>query len=331
MDIGLRNRLPLGIAPRAWSAFPWTRTTPFPSLLFPANFPTDPAAAQNPVQSQTAINGRYGTKANEKTCSFIVQSYDDNVFQKAVEEYYGHSDFANWGYWFKHTRTQKQACEALMEKLLSSIPEKKGLVLDVACGKGATTRYLCRYYRPEAVTAINISKKQLERAQKNAPRCTFLLMDATALKFPNNVFDAVVCVEAAFHFKTRWRFLSEAYRVLRPGGQLVLSDILFFQGIEERAPMLHGENWLANPNTYRQLLIEVGFQDVTVTEATEECWRSFERHHFQYVLEKFRAKQIDPQDFESFLKRRREKAVSVKCYVLAFGKKPRTLVPCQKS
>ena len=38
-----------------------------------------------------------------------------------------------------------------MEKLLVTVPEKTGNILDVACGKGATTRHLLKYFKPENV------------------------------------------------------------------------------------------------------------------------------------------------------------------------------------
>ena len=37
---------------------------------------------------------------------------------------------------------------------MAFVPEKNGTILDVACGKGATTRYLLKYYTPENVTGI---------------------------------------------------------------------------------------------------------------------------------------------------------------------------------
>lgn len=255
------------------------------------------------------------------TLTRILQSYDESLFVEEIEEYYGHSDFANWGYWQNETHTQKEACEGLMERLLSLIPAKEGTILDVACGKGATTRYLTKYYRPNNVTGINFSQKQLQRAQKNAPGCKFLLMDATNLTFKDNTFDAVICVEAAFHFHTRRQFLAEAHRVLRPGGYFVVSDILFHPGAEAAGPMLHAQNWMPGPAAYKRLLLNLGFQNVRVINATEECARRFDRYIFNYVFKKLQSKEIDWDIFKTFMERRRDKNMAVSFYIIASGRK----------
>ncbi|BDI19838.1 hypothetical protein ANSO36C_56400 [Nostoc cf. commune SO-36] len=81
-----------------------------------------------------------------------------------------------------------------MEKLLMFIGEKKGNILDVGCGLGATTSYLLKYYSPAEVFGINISAKQLERSTVNAPGCSLICMDAVQMEFEDDFFDNIICV-----------------------------------------------------------------------------------------------------------------------------------------
>ena len=85
--------------------------------------------------------------------------YDKVMYAPSVDRLYENSDFHNLGYWKPGTRTQKEACENLMDKLIGFIPEPGGTLLDVACGKGASTRYLSRFYAAKNITGINITEK----------------------------------------------------------------------------------------------------------------------------------------------------------------------------
>jgi ubiquinone/menaquinone biosynthesis C-methylase UbiE len=219
--------------------------------------------------------------------------YDQHLSMHGLRDYYNQSDFWNYGYWYADTKNQQEACENLMEELLSFIPEKKGTILDVACGQGATTRYLLKYFVPQNVTGINISEKQLQICRKNAPECTFLLMDATQMDFPDHSFDNVICVEAAMHFNTRKKFLREAHRVLKPGGCLVLSDMSLPRWRLDQPQ----ENYVESPLQYKQVCLQAGFADVTVVDTTEECSDSVVDYFLYYMREKLNSGEIGLRQF----------------------------------
>ena len=137
-----------------------------------------------------------------------------------------------------------------------------------------------RNWPPGAITAINISDAQIAIARENAPGCAVLKMDATKLDFPDRHFDAVLCVEAAFHFDTRDTFLREAHRVLKAGGRLVLSDILFRPTMSLLVPSLGvpRANLVSGIDDYRRRLEAAGFTGIDIEEATRECLGGFRRN-----------------------------------------------------
>src|SRR5262249_44836785 len=122
---------------------------------------------------------------------------------------------------------QLEASEALVDQMVARIANKTGRILDVACGLGGSTKGVMQTYSPERITGIKNFEAQIADWRGLAPSCTFQVMNATKLDFPHNHFDAVICIEGACHFDTRDKFLKEAHRVLKPGGSLAMSDMLF--------------------------------------------------------------------------------------------------------
>lgn len=254
----------------------------------------------------------------------INRHYDRGMFSLSARRRYGGSDFHNYGYWEQATRTPREASENLMEKLLAFIPNKHGTILDVACGKGATTRHLLNYYAPKDVTGINISAKQLRRCRLNAPGVNFRLMSATAMTFPAESFNNIICVEAALHFNTRETFLREVWRVLKPGGRLVLSDVLR-RHRRPRNPLGILENYIGGLNQYRQLYLRAGFEQIKIIDATTECWVRFHQHALWFLRQRFYRGELDRMTF----KRRWRACVSktkrtqfTPYYVLVSARKP---------
>ena len=261
------------------------------------------------------------TRARQSWNAELIRHYDECMHSPLMGRCLAHSDFHNFGFWDKDTGNHREAGEKLLEKLLAFVPDKTGKVLDVACGTGGTTRYLSRYYRPEDITAINVSEKQLETARGNAPGCTFLWMDATRLQFEDESFDSIICVEAAFHFNTREQFLRQSYRVLRPGGWLVLSDTLMPREAERRRAGRWEANYLPGPQAYRSLLSRVGFREASVVDATEQCWRRFYRNMVQRLHAALLAKEIEVADLKALLKHTYALVPDLEYYLLAAGRK----------
>lgn len=205
--------------------------------------------------------------------------YGEFFADPLLREFYGDSGYANVGYWREDTASAAQACDALVDALTASIPASPAAVLDAACGAGGTTRRIAERLGPESLVGIGLPADPLEDARRRVPTAEFSVMDATRLAFEDESFDAVVCVEAAFHFATRARFLSEALRVLKPGGALVLSDLLMARG----TPGLPGQNHLASPAAYRELLARSGYRRVTVADETAATWRAYRRRLTAFI------------------------------------------------
>lgn len=147
--------------------------------------------------------------------------------------------------------------------------------MDAACGLGGSTRRLAQTYAPEMITGINISEAQIADARALAPGCTFEVMNATELDFPDDHFDGVICIEGACHFDTRDEFFKEAHRVLKPGGSLALADMLFGTTILSEFGQVPRANLLTSIAEYRVRLAAAGFVSIEVTDATEHCLGGF--------------------------------------------------------
>ncbi len=96
-------------------------------------------------------------------------------------------------------------------------------VLDVGCGAGYGTNELALTARE--ATGIDVSSDAIEYAREHYVRdnLRYELGSATELPFPDASFDLVVAFEVIEHLEEWSKLLTEARRVLAPGGQLVVS------------------------------------------------------------------------------------------------------------
>jgi ubiquinone/menaquinone biosynthesis C-methylase UbiE len=103
--------------------------------------------------------------------------------------------------------------------LMAWVGDPDGPVLEVGCGTGQWLRRLDK--SGVRIAGVDASSKMLERARENAPRA--LLAHAVAERLPwlPGTFSRVFFINAFHHFDDKLQCLTEARRVLRPGGQLM--------------------------------------------------------------------------------------------------------------
>ena len=95
-------------------------------------------------------------------------------------------------------------------------------VLDVAAGTGASSIEFVR--AGAGVVAVDFSEGMLEEGRRRHPEIDFRQADAMNLPFEDNSFDAVTTSFGLRNIQDFDRALREFYRVLRPGGHLVVCE-----------------------------------------------------------------------------------------------------------
>ena len=130
-----------------------------------------------------------------------------------------------------------------------------GVILDLACGPGVVTAAVAR--GAKKAVGFDVTPAMLEKARKRCAEAGLVNVEfrhgnAEELPFENGSFDGVVTRLAIHHFADPDRVLREAARVLRPGGRLVLVDVVVSEDRDEAALQNAIEN-LRDPSHLRML------------------------------------------------------------------------------
>mgnify|MGYP001057878551 FL=1 len=98
------------------------------------------------------------------------------------------------------------------------------VILDIACGTGFGTDILAQHSTGD-VYGGDIDAGAIQECQANWKRANihFKVMDGTRLDFSNEYFDAIVSFETIEHTTEYKKMVAEFFRVLKPGGYLIVS------------------------------------------------------------------------------------------------------------
>lgn len=164
-----------------------------------------------------------------------------NKDKKKVIEYFSKKE-SRWGYsfllggvkhfgWYPEGKkiSMRTAQYFMIDRLNEFLQLNNGAkVLDAGCGEGKTVLYLTKKYGYD-VSGIDLLDFSIKKAQSNAEKLgvnseKFKVMDYSKLEFGDNSFDAVYTMETLVHAHDLDKTLKEFYRVLRPGGRVVLFE-----------------------------------------------------------------------------------------------------------
>ena len=95
------------------------------------------------------------------------------------------------------------------------------LVLDVACGTGEWLQ--AAHGRGAGIAGVDLSAKAIAFCRENNPAGEFYSQGAESLPFADASVDLVSCLGSLEHFPDKSAALCEMYRVLKPGGALLIS------------------------------------------------------------------------------------------------------------
>jgi SAM-dependent methyltransferase len=142
--------------------------------------------------------------------------------------------------------------------------------LDLGCGDGRLTGAL----EAARLTVADVSDVALERAARRLPDAVAVRLEPDApLPLADGSFDLVLCAEVVEHVRDLQLTLSEARRVLRPGGRLAVTtpahsrltglDVAL-RGFERRFEPLSPHLRFLTRRSLARLLDEMGFDSPTI-------------------------------------------------------------------
>ncbi|NEP14511.1 MAG: class I SAM-dependent methyltransferase [Symploca sp. SIO2C1] len=118
-----------------------------------------------------------------------------------------------------------QAQPRMVAEQVDKLGGKK--VLEVGCGKGFNSRFLAQQYPSSQFVGIDLTPHHValaSRKVRNLTNLTFQIGDFNGLNFPSESFDLVFACECLCHSDQLPVTLAELFRLLRPGGKLVIFD-----------------------------------------------------------------------------------------------------------
>lgn len=230
-------------------------------------------------------------------------------YHKNIVDYYTQSENAykdswdlnnslaiHYGYWDEKVKTFPQSLirmnEVMMEAAAISSTDK---VLDAGCGIGGSSIFIAEKIGCN-VTGISLSEKQISKAKELAlerrveDKVKFEVMNYCTTNFPDKSFDVIWGCESICYADDKDQFIKEAYRLLKPGGRLIVADGFVTHFKNNDHPTIRNwidgwqVNYLESPARFQQFMNETGFTNICYRNISKFTAHSSRRLYKFYFL-----------------------------------------------
>lgn len=195
----------------------------------------------------------------------------------------------HYGYWDRKVKSFPESLLRMNEVMIETGSIAAGdKVLDAGCGVGGSSIFLASNAGCN-VTGITLSERQAKQAMAHAKErgldrlVDFKVMDYCHTSFADESFDVVWGCESVCYADSKEQFIREAFRLLRPGGRMIVADGFVTQSVNNDHPVIRQwldgwqVNYLESPHGFKEFMLQAGFSDILYRDITRYTANSSRR------------------------------------------------------
>ena len=222
-------------------------------------------------------------------------------------------DNPHYGFFATKEESLGRATDALIDKMAAMAPINADTqLLDVGCGIENPAFYVSEHTGCR-ISPISISGRGIDIAREKcrlnglSDKVAFYQQDALDNEFPDASFDVVWVMESSHLMRNKKQLIAENYRVLRPGGSMLLCDLILKREFsvmdlyrhKDELEVLERSFGNAKMETFEFSMRSQGFgcikmQDISLEAfPTLEKWKENLEHHRQKLAAHFNVEEID--------------------------------------
>ncbi len=211
--------------------------------------------------------------------------------QTEEREWVRESRFGRWflttNIWFHYVlREAVVDFKQLLNNRLSGTTQ----MLDIGCHQGLAFELLEQHFQPKAIIGVDIDREFVVRAREMAQRCQCQVKCENGtvynLDFPDASIDVIFSHQLLHHLSDQARALEEFYRVLVPGGIILVGESCrsFIHSLPVRLLFRHPKNVQKSADEYVELVKSFGFTVEDEDIKTSRPWWSRPDYGFTELL-----------------------------------------------